>query len=63
MKRSSLVKFSGRPAAKVEVSLEIAENTLWNCLERDGEGAERAAGPAVMLEADEHAVGEVSFVA
>ena len=48
----ALVKSSGRPAAEVARSLEIAEDTLWNWAELDREAPERAADPEALSESE-----------
>ncbi|MBX7070642.1 MAG: transposase [Microthrixaceae bacterium] len=47
-----LVKSSGRPAAEVARSLEIAEATLWNWVKADRERAARDADPEALSESE-----------
>ena len=48
----ALVKSSGRPAAEVARSLEIAEGTLWNWVKLDREATERSADPDALSESE-----------
>lgn len=48
----ALVKSSGRPAAEVARSLEIAQGTLWNWVKTDREEAERSRDPNALSESE-----------